>query len=694
MSGTQADFVTTKRILEEAGIPVAGRMVEARDAAMIAAEEIGFPVVMKLVSPDVIHKTDVGVVLLDIEDAEQAGASYDLIMERARAAGAERIDGVVVQKLADPGFELLVGATQDPVFGPVTMVGSGGRFVELHKDVWPGVGLLNKDNVRCMLRKTKAGRVIKGFRGPALDEDAAVDIATKVSRLMYEHPEIRELDLNPVILYPQGFCIVDARMILGEPVHHPREDDLSYSRLKSLDNIFQARSVAVVGASRPGTVGGVILKNCASLDKLYPINPKRPTLLGRRCYPTLQDCPEVPDVTVFAVRPDLTIKGFREFCEMGGKGAIIVSDGFAEMGRQDLEDQLVDISHEHDVVYIGPNGLGVFDNFTGINTLFLPRVRTTYPHRAGPVGIISQSGGIGLELLEMAAADNLPVGKWISCGNASGVSIPELLVHMGDDPRIQVIAVYMEGITNGLQFMEVARKVARKKPILVIKGGMAGGAAATMSHTASLAGSFEAFKAACNQAGVYLLEELTEDPKVLLNILSMLTTQRPAKGKRAAVVSVGGGAGILLADQVTSEGMELTEFSDETKQKLGELLSKKWVSDSAASNPLDLYGDANDDRVVSALRLLNDDPNVDLIVMALYVHPPLLSEYLGERLAEVQQEMTKPLIMSLRGYSPYVFRTRDYMIENGAHSYTVPMIKPLTTALDIWIRYGRDFSSF
>ncbi|MFH1467310.1 MAG: acetate--CoA ligase family protein [Pseudomonadota bacterium] len=700
MPGTQADFDTTRALLAEFGIPVLGECVAERDEAISTARALGFPVVLKLVSSEVVHKSDAGFVLLDVADEAAVGAGWDTLHERARGAGVAEIRGVLVQPRAAAGFELLVGARQDPVFGPLTMVGHGGRYVELFKDVWPGVGVLNTTDAARMIAHTKAGRIIDGFRGPPLDKAAAVDLAVKVSRLMEAHPEVQELDLNPVILYREGFAIVDARLILGEPIHHPGAQDLSYERLTSLKSIFEAHSVAVIGASQPGSVGGIILKNSAKVPRLYPINPKRESLLGLRCYPSLASLPEAPDVCVFAVRPELTIAGFEEFCRRGGKGAIIVSDGFAEVGRHDLEAQLVATSKEHDVVYIGPNGLGVFDNFSGLNTLFLPRHRSALPRRAGPVGIISQSGGVGTEILEMAAADDLPMGKWVSCGNASGVTIPELLVHLGDDARIKVIGVYLEGLRNGRQFMEVARRVARRKPIIVIKGGMAGGAAATLSHTASLAGSFEAFKAACSQAGVYLLEELTEDPKLLINVMSMLTTQKPARGRRAAVVSVGGGAAILLADALTAHGLELTRFTQETSAALARLLPNRMqeahdgTGAPVVPNPLDLYGDANDDRVLGALRLLNDDPDTDLVVMAFYLQPPYISEYFVERLGELIPELHKPLIMSLRGFSPYTLRARDDLLKQGVHTYTVPVVKPLAMAVDIWLRYGHDLTSF
>jgi acyl-CoA synthetase (NDP forming) len=291
----------------------------------------------------------------------------------------------------------------------------------------------------------------------------------------------------------------------------------------------------------------------------------------------------------------------------------------------------------------------------------------------------------------------------VSCGNASGISIPELLANMGDDRRIRVIAIYVEGLRNGLQFMEVGRKIAKRKPVIVIKGGVGGGAAATMSHTASLAGSFQAFKAACHQAGFYLIEELTEDPKILINVLSILTMQKPARNNRVAVVSVGGGAAILLADQITSNGMQLTTFSDDTQGRLARLLGSKIraaseadkarIADRVASNPLDLFGDADDERLLEAIRILNDDLNTDVIVVGLYLQVPYLSEYIAERLVEVMREMRKPLIISPRGYSHFVQQTTEYLAQHDVHTYTVPFIRPLAIALDIWKRYDLDFTS-
>jgi 3-hydroxypropionyl-CoA synthetase (ADP-forming) len=698
MSERQLGFEETAELLREYGIDVQGRMASTRDEALAGAEEIGYPVAMKVVTPEIVHKTDVGVVALDLTDAGQAGEAYDRVVGNAHQAGAKDVGRVLVQKMARPGCEVMVGAKQDPSFGPVTMVGTGGRFVELWRDTAPGVGILERSDVEGMLAKTKLDRILHGFRGPPLDRDAVIDVVIKVSKLMEERHEVHELDLNPVIVYEEGTALVDARIIVGEPVHHPRATDLSYRRMKSLDAIFSPKSLAVVGASTPGSVGGIILKNSRRIENLYPVNPKREELLGLRCYPSIEAIEQAPDLGVFAIPPEATLKSFRAFCERGGRGAIVVSDGFAESGRKDLEDELASIAREHEVAYVGPNCLGVIDNYSGLNTMFIPERRTGTNSAAGTVGVISQSGGIGLELLEMLNGDNVSVGKWVSCGNASGVAIPEILAHMGDDPRIRAVAIYLEGLQNGLQFTEVAKSVTKKKPVIVIKGGVGGGAAKTMSHTASLAGSFEAFRAACEQAGVVLISELTEDPKLLTNVLSLISTQPAAQGDRVAVVSVGGGAAILLADQITREGLRLAEFSEETKSHLAGLFERKIkaarpeeqerVASQTTGNPVDLFADCDDDMLLEALTTLDKDPNTDIVVVAAYFQVPLLSEYIPERLLEVQRELTKPLILSPRGYSKHVWDTREYLTERSFQTYTVPVVKALAIAEGIWRRYS------
>ncbi len=701
MTKRQMDFEESAALLSRYTIQADGRQVYSILDAESAADEMGYPVVVKPVSEKIIHKSDEGAVFLNIENRRQLKEASAVIEKKINGFSRENKEGLLVQGMAEKGFELLIGAKQDPGFGPLTMIGIGGILVELYSDAAMGIGVLTKEDVERMLTNTQAGRVLGGFRGQRYDRGKIIDLVVNISRLMAENPDICELDLNPVIVYEEGCAIVDARLICDENIVKPVADDIKQWKTASINAIFNAKSVAVIGASRPGTQGGVILKNCMNIRKLYPVHPKLGEIHGLTCYPSLKDLPEIPEVAVFAVNSERTVSIFEEFCKMGGKGAIIFSDGFAEMGRNDLEEKLVEISERYKVAFIGPNCMGVIDTFTGLNTNYIPEQRSVPVAKPNCVGVISQSGGIGLELLEMFSADNQNLGKWVSIGNAASTGIPEILAHMGDDPKIKIIAIYMEGVADGLKLMKIGREVAKKKPVLIIKGGTGGGAEAALSHTASLAGSHEAFKTCCEQAGFYLVEELTEDPKIMVNVLSILTSQPKTASNRIAVVSVGGGAGILLADQVTEEGMSLAEFAPETRKRMKALIEKnlkpeqqshrETILRNVGNNPIDLFGNCNDERLLESIRIIDKDPNTDVIVAAIYLQVPLLSEYLPERLVELKEELTKSLIISPRGFSAYVDRCRTYMADKKLHTYTVPMMKPLSIAIEIWKKYGHSF---
>ncbi len=697
----QIDFETCANLLQKYGIHAEGKQVYSATEAVEEAEKTGYPVVVKSVSQKIIHKSDEGAVFLNLKNKEEVLNACAVIEGKTGGLSAEEKEGLLVQKMAAKGFELLIGAKRDPGFGTVTMIGIGGIYVELYSDVAMGIGVLKKEDVEKMLLKTQAGKVLQGVRGQVFDRESIIELTVNISRFMANNPDICELDLNPVIVYKNGYSIVDTRLIRDGNSNRPLTEEVKPWVMKSVNAIFRADSVAVIGASRPGTQGGVILKNCIGINKLYPVHPTLKRIHGLKCYPTLSALPEVPEVGVFAVSSERTVSIFEDFCKLGGKGAIIFSDGFAEMGRQDLEDELNRISEIYKVAFIGPNCMGVIDNFSGLNTNYIPERRSVSVGESSGIGVISQSGGIGLELLEMFHADHQHLGKWVSIGNASCTGVPEILAHMGDDPKIKIIAIYLEGVADGLKLMQVGKEVTKKKPVIIIKGGTGGGAEAALSHTASLAGSHEAFKACCDQAGFYLVEDLTEDPKILVNVLSILTSQPKTDNDKVAVISVGGGAGILLSDQVTEEGMRLAHFAPETRQQLKSLIGKnlklEQQSQSAAilknvgNNPIDLFGNCNDERLLEALKIIDNDPNTDVIIAAIYLQVPLLSEYLPERLVELNDELAKPLIVSPRGFSNYVERSRTYMASKKLRTYTVPMMKPLSIALKIWKKYNRSF---
>ena len=366
MSKKQLGIQESYDLLNSYGIAAQGRLASSKEEAIQVGEIIGYPLVIKAISDRIIHKSDIGAVHLNISNQTELQEAYDLLIKNIEQVGfrVKDLDGVLVQHMAKVGFELLVGAKQDPSFGPITMIGLGGKYVELYSDAATGIGKLNRDDILRMLSETKAGQILSGYRGEKLDLEAVVKLTIQVSTLMAAHPEILELDLNPVLVYEEGLALVDTRVIQGIPVVYPTSTELSSEKLDSLKAIFDAKSVAIIGASRPGTQGGVILKNCLGIKKLYPIHPKLEKIHGIKCYPSLKDLPEIPEVGVFAVNAERTVSIFEAFCKIGGKGAVIFSDGFAEVGRIDLEERLKELSLEYNVPYIGPNCMGVIDNFS------------------------------------------------------------------------------------------------------------------------------------------------------------------------------------------------------------------------------------------------------------------------------------------------------------------------------------------
>jgi hypothetical protein len=256
MNKFQMEFEQCKELLDSYGISLQGQIVTELDDALQVADELGYPVLLAALSSKIIHKSDVDVVFLNLMDRDAVKEAYSQIIKNAEQAGIEKSAGILVQTMAKTGFELLIGAKQDPSFGPVTMVGYGGRFVELFADATPGIGILEREDALMMLSKTVAGRILDGFHRPRLDKGSVIDLTLRVSRLMAEHPEIHELDLNPVIVHEQGVSIVDCQLIQGDPIICPRHTDLSKEKMKSLNSIFNPESVAIVSASRSGTMGG------------------------------------------------------------------------------------------------------------------------------------------------------------------------------------------------------------------------------------------------------------------------------------------------------------------------------------------------------------------------------------------------------------------------------------------------------
>lgn len=458
--------------------------------------------------------------------------------------------------------------------------------------------------------------------------------------------------------------------------------------LEWLHRLFNPRSVAVVGASeRAGTVGRAVLENLLATFKgeILPVNYKYDSVLGLRCYRSVRDLPKAPDLAVVAVPAGSTPEVVRDLCGLGTRVSIVVSAGFKETGPEGakLEAELVSAARSCGMRILGPNCLGVYDPWSGLDTIFNPNDRQAKPG-AGGVAFLSQSGALGAAILDWLAEAGIGLSKFVSYGNAADIKEWELVEYLAEDPRTTVIAMYVEGVEDGRRFMESVRKaVARSKPVVVLKGGKteAGGRAAT-SHTGSLAGRGEVFASAVRQAGAVTVDGLEE----LISVLKLFARGMIPKGRRVGIVTNGGGAGVLAVDSVESLGLDLARLAASTTEQLRRVLPPA----ASTSNPVDILGDAPPERYAAAVEAVANDPNVDsVIVIALMQSPAFDPRKFAELIKGVRGLRGKPVALVAPGGSYTVEHSRELEKELSVPYYRTPeeAVRALKLAVEWYEKY-------
>jgi len=667
-----------KDMLSLVGLPTTRyRVVKDREVAIEAAHEIGFPVALKIVSPHVLHKSDAGGVVLDIGDEDELIRCYDLIVDRVKEKVPEaEIHGVLVEEMASPSVEVIVGATRDPQFGPTVMFGVGGILTEIIKDVSFRVAPLGLDEATKMMGEIKSHRVLEGARGmPVVDKAVLADIIVKTSKLMLENPGINAIDLNPVIVYEAGAKIVDARIILGD------EDDVErdVEPADDLDAVLNPSSVAVIGASsNPDKIGHQILKNIVDAGfsgPVYPVNPRGGEILGLKAYPSVMDAPGDVDSVVVVV-PSRFVPGVMEECvRKGVKGAVIISSGFKDVGPEgaELERQVLETAARGGIRVVGPNCQGVSNPVSGFCA--------TWPliSQVGDVAVISQSGSIALEVPSFLVDNHLGYSKSVALGNKSDVDEADLISWLGRDEGTRVIAVYTEGTDEGRKLMKAVRGASADKPVLILKGGKTeAGRKAVLAHTGSLAGSGEVFEAAVSQSGGFCvgsLEELLDAAKAF----SMLPVPR---GPNLLVVTSSGGAGILSSDASEKAGLNLRTLSRDTVDRLKAVLPDFCI----LRNPLDLTGNAltEPNMYGEALEVALESGEADMILVVFGDPIPDTVELLG-KVVEKAEEKGVPVVVNYLGGADVQKVEVDALQRNGIPVYQTP--ERAITALGYLNRY-------
>ncbi len=433
-----------------------------------------------------------------------------------------------------------------------------------------------------------------------------------------------------------------------------------------LDPIFNPKSVAILGATdKPGKVGHAIMQNYIDVGfsgSLYPININTTgSIMGHEAYRSILDVKAKIDMAVISV-PALAVPKVMDECGKAHvKGVVVVSGGFAEIGETKLQDKLVTISRKYNMPMIGPNCLGVMDIRARNDTLFLPTFKIDKP-KIGGVSFVSQSGSVGSTTLDLISGAGFGLSRFISYGNAAVVDEVDILKYLSHDIHTQVIVFYMEGVKRGEEFVEVAKTATMLKPVVIIKAGSTeAGAGAAHSHTASLAGSYEAYDAVFRQYGFVRAAD-TDD---LLDFAKIFDTQPLATGNRIAVITNGGGHGVLATDAIYHNGLTLPQLTKKTER----ILRKAMPPTVTIRMPLDIGGDADSARFENALDAISSDPGVDALMVITLFQTPGADDKVAESIIGYGAKREKPVVVVSMGGS-YTKSHIEVMENSGIPVYS------------------------
>jgi 3-hydroxypropionyl-CoA synthetase (ADP-forming) len=637
-----------KQVLTEYGVKVPPyALVTGSTAARKEARKIGLPVVAKIVSPQILHKTDVKGVKVGLNSDAAVKEAFDDMY--GRLSKKYDVKGVLLEKMVPPGAELIVGLQNDPQFGPIIMVGIGGIYTEVFKDVAFRVLPITKADALSMLDELKGKKILEGFRGTApISRDMMARALVNIGKLGTEMAQYYDsIDFNPVIFYPKDYYVVDAKILLRE-----KQDPAAISKAEPdssfMDTFFNAKSIALIGASpEAGKVGNSVLESLVKHDykgKVFPVNAKGyPEIMGIKAYKSLDEIDEPVDLVVVTVDlrfvPDL----LKSAAKKNIHNFVVISGGGKELGgeRAAIEAQVKELSKELKIRIIGPNCIGMFNGQNRLDCAFQGHARMIRP-KNGTVAFLSQSGTVGIAFME--TADSFGMSKMISYGNRSDVDEADMIWYLSEDPETKVIGLYVEGLGDGRKFMNTAKRVIeeRKKPIVVFKNGRtARGAKQAASHTGSLGGSFGVVKGALEQAGIISVDSYEE----MTSALKALNWQPTPKGSRVALVTNGAGPIIAAIDNFERLGLQVAELSAQTKKAFKEHYPPTYV----IGNPCDITGSANADDYRFAIQAFMDDPNVDIIMPWFVFQDDPLEETIVDVLASFQKEKKKPILIGAMG---------------------------------------------
>ena len=677
----------SKQVSDAYGISIPQEgLATSSDEAATLAEEIGYPVVLKVSSKDILHKTEAGGVLVNLTMAADVSKGYDTIIENARAYKSDaEIAGVQVQQMLPPGQEVIVGAVTDPSFGKLVAFGLGGILVEVLKDVTFRLAPASHEDALSMIDGIKAAEVLRGVRGSdPVNRDALATLIENVSALISDFPEIHELDLNPVLATSESVTAVDVRILLAQELPEPRPRPSQQEILASMVRIMQPKAVAVIGASvEDGKIGNSVMKNLINggyAGEIYPINPKASEVMGHACFKSVKDIPGEVDIAVFAIPAKFVAGALEEVGQKGIAGAVMIPSGFAEVGEHELQRQMVEVARKYNVRVMGPNIYGFYYTPANLCATFC----TPYDVK-GHAALSSQSGGVGMAIIGFSRSAKMGVSAIVGLGNKSDIDEDDLLTYFEQDENTQVIAMHVEDLKDGRAFAEVAQRVSKKKPVIVLKAGRTAlGARAAASHTGALAGNDAVYEDVLRQSGVIRARTLND----MLQFARGLPVLPTPKGENIVIITGAGGSGVLLSDACIDNDLQLMAMP----QDLDAAFRKFIPPFGAAGNPVDITGGEPPTTYRNTIKLGLEDERVHALILGYWhtiITPPMVFAKLAAEVVEEAraQGINKPIVASLVG-DVEVEEASEYLYEHGipAYAYTTQLPVNVLGAKYRWAR--------
>src|SRR6202046_2637119 len=637
-------------------IPKEGVATSAEEAVKLASG-IGFPVVMKIVSPQILHKTEAGGVIVGVKSAEHAKEAYATIVANARKYDAKaEILGVQIQQMLMGGQEVIIGAVTDPAFGKLVAFGLGGILVEVLKDITFRLAPASNEDALSMLDGIQAAEILRGVRGAKpVDRAALSGMIERVSALVADFPEISEMDLNPVFATDHGATAADVRIVLNFHPAAPRDRPSQAAIVEKMNRIMKPKALAVIGASNEsGKIGNSVMKNLINggyKGEIYPIHPSAENIMGKKAYKSVKDVPGDIDVAVFAIPAKFVAQALTEVGEKKIAGAILIPSGFAETGNVAGQNELVEIGRKYGVRLMGPNIYGFYYTWSNLCATFC----TAYDVK-GHAALSSQSGGIGMAIIGFSRSAKMGVSAIVGLGNKSDIDEDDLLTFFEQDDNTQIIAQHCEDLKDGRAFAEVAKRVSKKKPIVVLKAGR-------------------------TSAGAKALRDMLEFARGI----PVLPTP---KGENVVIITGAGGSGVLLSDACIDNKLSLMTIPPDLDAAF-----RKFIPPfGAAGNPVDITGGEPPITYVNTVKLGLEDPRIHSLILGYWhtiVTPPMV---FARNMVEVKNAMKakgieKPIVASLAG-DIEVEEAADYLYQNGivAYAYSTEIPVAVLGAKYKWAR--------